>query len=92
MSEAAKLEAANDASGLELQNDNAAPSLLSESLQHPWRKNVTRLPHITPSEPTGQSDVEYESKNIYFASVRSPGIAGSEDLIFPESWDTNKAL
>ena len=47
---------------------------------------------ITPSEPTGQSDVEYESKNIYFASVRSPGIAGSEDLIFLESWDKIEAV
>ena len=36
--------------------------------------------------------VEYEPENIYFASVRSPGIASSEDLIFPESWDKNKAL
>ena len=45
----------------------------------------TLLFQVTPSEPTGQSDVEYGSKNIYFASVRSPGIASSEDLIFPES-------
>ena len=47
---------------------------------------VERMPAMSrrPNEPVSPY-VENESKNISLASVRSPGIAGSEDLIFLES-------
>ena len=38
--------------------------------------------HFTPSERSGQSDVENEPKNIYLASVSATIVAGSNILIF----------